>query len=39
VATRDGDVFAFITAELDDSGIHRLYWVLNPNKLENVTAA
>lgn len=36
VATRDGEVFAFVTADLDDAGIHDLFWVLNPEKLEHV---
>ena len=39
VATRDGEVFAFVTADLDDSGIHDLFWVLNPKKLEHVPGA
>ncbi|QNE36414.1 RNA polymerase sigma-70 factor [Leifsonia shinshuensis] len=39
VATRDGDVFAYVTADFDGAGIHRLYWVLNPYKLGHVSAA
>ena len=39
VATRDGEVFAFVTADLDDTGIHSLFWVLNPDKLEHVPGA
>ncbi|WP_295123295.1 RNA polymerase sigma-70 factor [uncultured Leifsonia sp.] len=39
VATRDGEVFASVTADLDGAGIHGLFWVLNPDKLGHVTAA
>ena len=38
VATRDGAVFAVVTADIGVDGIHRLLWVLNPNKLERVPA-
>lgn len=39
VAIRDGAIFAVVNAEVGDDGISRLFWVLNPNKLENLTAA
>jgi RNA polymerase sigma-70 factor (ECF subfamily) len=39
VATRDGAVFAVVTAEVGDDGIDRLFWVLNPEKLERLPAA
>jgi RNA polymerase sigma-70 factor (TIGR02957 family) len=38
VATHDGEVFAVVTPDFDDDGIHRLLWVLNPNKLGNIPA-
>lgn len=38
VAERDGEAFAVVTAELDGDGIHRLFWVLNPHKLEHIPA-
>lgn len=39
VATRDGVIFAVVTAEIGDDGIDRLFWILNPDKLEHLTAA
>lgn len=39
VATREGAVFAFVTVEVGDDGIDRLFWVLNPEKLEHLPAA
>jgi len=38
VVTRDGAVYAFVTAAVDRDGIHRLFWVLNPSKLEHLAA-
>lgn len=34
----DLEVPAVVTADIDVDGIHRLLWVLNPNKLERVPA-
>jgi RNA polymerase sigma-70 factor (ECF subfamily) len=39
VATRNGEVFVVVTPDFDENGIHRLLWVLNPNKLGHVPAA
>lgn len=39
VAIRDGAVFAVVTADIGADGIHRLLWVLNPDKLERIPAA
>jgi len=39
VATRDGAPFVVVTAEIGDDGIRRLFWVLNPDKLEHLPAA
>jgi RNA polymerase sigma-70 factor (ECF subfamily) len=39
VATRGGEVFAVVTPDFDSDGIHRLLWVLNPDKLGHVPAS